>query len=76
MAQNDTGHLITQAHELVKQHIEYDGSSRTEYVYTARADAANGSPCSVVRYSYVLATPRVEFMKEYTSTWNSAWDLF
>lgn len=76
MAQNDTGHLITQANELVKQHIEYDGTSRTEYVYTVRADATNGSPCSVVRYSYDGLSARVVFMKEYTSTWNSAWDVF
>lgn len=76
MANNDTGHLKTQAHELVKQHVEYDGSSRTEYVYTVRADATNGTPCSVVRYSYSGSTSNVVFMKEYLSTWNSAWDLF
>ena len=76
MAQNDTGNLITQANEIVKQHIEYDGTNRTEYVYTVRADATNGSPCSVVRYSYDGLSARVVFMKEYTSTWNSAWDVF
>ena len=76
MAQNDTGHLITQMNELVKQHHEYDGSNRMEYVYTARADAPNGSPCSVVRYNYDGASSRVIFMKEYTGTWNSAWDVF
>lgn len=72
----DTGHLITQAHELVKQHVEYDGSNRVSYIYTVRADATNGTPCSVVRYSYNGLTTDVVFMKEYTSTWNSAWDLF
>jgi len=72
----DTGHLKTQAAELVKQHIEYDGSSRTEYIYTVHSDAANGTPCSVVRYSYSGITARVVFMKEYTSNWNGAWDLF
>ena len=70
------GHLTTQAHEFVKQHIEYDGSNRPEYVYTVRADAEDGTPCSVVRYSYVGATSRIVFMKEYSSTWDSAWDLF
>lgn len=72
----DTGHLKTQAHELVKQHVEYDGSNRTEYVYTVHGDATNGTPCSVVRYSYDGVSSRVVFMKEYSSTWNIAWDLF
>lgn len=70
------GHLKSQAHELVKQHVEYDGSNRVEYVYTVRADALNGTPCSVVRYAYVGATANVVFMKESTATWNVAWDLF
>lgn len=73
---SDTGHLKTQAHELVKQHIEFDGNSRVEYVYTARSDASNGTPCSVVRYSYDGISSRIVFMKEYTSTWDATWDLF
>jgi len=72
----DTGHLKTQAHELVKQHIEYDGQKRMEYVYTVRADAEDGTPCSVVRYSYVGLSARVQYMKEYTGTWDGSWDLF
>jgi len=72
----DTGHLKTQAAELVKQHIEYDVNNRVEYVYTVHGDAANGIPCSVVRYSYVGLSSRVVYMKEYTSNWNSAWELF
>lgn len=72
----DTGHLKTQAAELVKQHIEYDGSSRVEYVYTVHGDALNNAPCSVVRYSYSGISARVVFMREYTGTWNSSWDLF
>lgn len=72
----DTGHLKTQAAELIKQHIEYYVNSRMEYVYTVRNDAANGTPCSVIRYSYSGITSRVVFMKEDTSNWNSAWDLF
>ena len=71
-----SGHLVTQAHELVKQHIEYDAQNRTEYVYTVRADATNGTPCSVVRYSFVGLTANVAFMKEYLGTWNSAWETF
>lgn len=76
MANNDTGHLKTQAHELVKQHIEYDANNRVEYVYTVRADAEDNCPCSVVRYSYDGLSSRVLFYKEYTDTWDIAWDLF
>jgi hypothetical protein len=76
VAPNDTGHLKTQVNELVKQHIEYDVNNRSEYVYTAPANAQNGTPCSVVRYSFSGVTSRIVFMKEYTGTWNSAWDLF
>lgn len=72
----DTGHLKTQAHELVKQHIEYDANNRVEYVYTAHADLEDGKPCSVVRYSYIGTTSRVQFMREYTDTWDVAWELF
>lgn len=72
----DTGHLLTQAHELVKQHIEYDGQGRAEYVYTVRADADDGTPCSVVRYSYDGLTTNVVYMKEYVSNWDSAWETF
>ena len=71
-----TGHLLTQAHELVKQHIEYDGNSRPEYIYTVRADADDGTPCSVVRYAYDGVTSRVLYMKEYDGVWDAAWELF
>ena len=73
---NDSGHLKTQTHELVKQHTEFDGSNRVEYVYTVRADATEATPCSVVRYSYVGASSRIIFMKEFVSTWQIAWDVF
>ena len=72
----DTAHLLTQAHELVKQHIEYDANSRAEYIYTARADLEDGQPCSVVRYAYDGVTARVLFMKEYPATWDASWELF
>jgi len=70
------GHLKSQLHELVKQHIEYDAQSRPEYVYTVRADAADGAPCSVVRYAYEGISSRILYMKEYLGTWNSAWETF
>lgn len=73
---SDTDQLKKQAGELVKQHIEYDANGRTEYVYTSRADLANGLSCSVVRYAYVGLTSRVLFMREYLGTWQAAWELF
>ena len=72
----DQGHLLTQAHELVKQHIEYDVNNRPEYVYTGHSDLGHGAPCSVVRYAYDGVTSRVLYMKEYTGIWDSAWELF
>lgn len=72
----DTKHLLTQAHELVKQHIEYDGSGRAEYIYTVHSDAADGTPCSVVRYAYSGLTSRVLYMKEYNGVWDITWELF
>jgi hypothetical protein len=71
----DTGHLKTQAHELIKQHCEYDGSGRMVEVYTVRADAEDGTPCSVVRYAYDGLSTRVLFMKEETATWDASWEL-
>lgn len=72
----DSGHLRTQANSLVKQRCFYDAFSRLEYVYTVRADATNGTPCSVVRYGYDGVTPKVIYMKEYAGEWDGAWDLF
>jgi hypothetical protein len=72
----DTGHLKTQAHELIKQHVEYDVLGRTEYVYTVAVDAKDGTPCSMVRYAYSGTTARVVYMKESTSTWQIVWEVF
>lgn len=68
--------LTTQAHEFVKQHIEYDGNNRPEYVYTVRADAEDGAPCSVVRYAYAGLTSRIVYMKELSGTWDVSWEVF
>lgn len=72
----DTGHLKTQAHEHVKQHVEYDANNRVEYVYTVREDAADGTPCSVVRYAFSGLSSRVVFMREYVGVWDATWELF
>ena len=68
--------LKTHDKELVKDHIEYDVQGRTEYIYTASANAINGSACLVTRYSYSGITSNVVFNKEYYGIWNSAWELF
>jgi hypothetical protein len=73
--ENKRAHLISEAHEFVKQYIAYDGSSRAEYIYVAPVDATNGTPCSVTRYVYDGISSRVLKMKEYQSTWNSTWDI-
>ena len=70
--ENKTMHLKTQLNELVKQYIAYDASLRTEYVYTAPTDAADGTPCTRVQYVYSGATTRIVKMKETVDTWVSA----
>lgn len=74
--QQGTGHLKTQENEFVKQYVEYDGSGRAEYIYTVRADAEDGTPCSVTRYAYDGVSSRVIYMKEYAANWDSSWEEF
>lgn len=71
----DTGHLKTQAHELIKQHCEYDGSGRMIKVYTVKADAKDGTPCSVVNYAYDGLSSRVIFMLEDVAIWDTDWEI-
>jgi hypothetical protein len=70
-----TSRLKTTAYELVKQYVSYDGSDRTEYVYTAHTDAVHGTPCTVTQYEYVGASARVLKRKESNATWDSSWDI-
>lgn len=75
-ALSTTDGLKTQAHELVKQFIVYDGSNRITDVYTAPAGAANGTPCTRVTYTYVSpVSSLVEKMQESNDTWSSAYDI-
>ena len=68
--------LQTQAHELVKQFIVYDGADRPSEVFTARADAGDGDFCTKVDYTYVNPTAsRVEKMRESNATWSAAYDI-
>jgi hypothetical protein len=75
-ATTSTEMLKTHEHELVKTHQAFDASSRLEYVYTAKADALNGSPCLVTRYSYDGISSRIVYLKEYYGVWSSSWEIF
>lgn len=76
MAASTTDNLKTQAHELVKQFVIYDGNNRITSVYTAPAAAVDGTPCTLVTYAYLTPTSSlVEKMREANSTWSSAYDI-
>jgi len=75
MAQDRRGRLLTEAHEMVKQHLVYDVGGRMTDVYTAHTDAANGTPCSRTRYTYDGVSTRIENRKEQDATWDSTWDM-
>lgn len=68
--------LKSQANELIKQHIEFDGFKRPSVVYTAQINVKAGQPCTTVTYQYLEDTSsRVSGMKEGVGTWNGAWDF-
>lgn len=67
--------LQTQANELIKSHTEFDGSNRPTAIYTAKANAKNGEPCTVVFYDYLGTTSLVSGMREENSTWDGTWDF-
>ena len=76
MATTSTAGLTTQAHELVKQHLTYDGSGRCTAIYTVVFNAADGAPCTKVSYQYLSGTStQVTGMKETNDTWQAAWDF-
>lgn len=75
MSNNDTGHLKTNQHEMIKSYITYDGSDRMSVVYEARADAVANTPCMKTTYTYVSTSSRVEKMKEETAVWSLSYDI-
>lgn len=75
MAANEYAHLKTGTNEYIKQYLVYDGSDRLEYVYEARANALDGEPCLVTRYTYWTTSTRVKQMEEYEGSWSSAYDI-
>ena len=75
MAQNKYAHLKTDQNEYIKSYLAYAGSSRLQYVYEAKANAAHGDPCLKTTYTYVATSTRVEKMKEEDATWDSSYDI-
>jgi len=75
MATVNTEHLISHAHELVKQYFVYDGSLRCTHMYTAYTDAIDGAPCQVTEYEYDGSSSRIIKRKEYTDSWDDTWDI-
>jgi len=67
--------LLSHAKELVKQYVTYDVSSRTEYVYTAPTDAADGAPAVVTQYEYDGTSTRITKRKESATVWDSTYDI-
>ena len=68
--------LKSQAHEYTKQFLVYDAQGRTIEIYTAPTEAVNGTPCSLVEYTYTNPTAStVEKMKESNSVWDATWDI-
>lgn len=75
-ALSTTDGLKTQANELVKQYIVYDGTNRMTAVYTAPSDATDGKPCTKVTYTYTSPTSSlISKMKESNDVWSSAYDI-
>lgn len=75
MAQNEYEFIKTGTSEYIKTYITYDGSSRMEYIYEARANAGNGDYCLITRYVYDGVSNRIIKSKEYAGTWSSSYDI-
>ncbi len=73
---NKSAVLKSTMNEYSKSKQFFDGSDRLEYLYTAPMDAVTGTPCNVVRYSYVGATAKVDYVAEYEGTWDVSWETF
>ena len=74
--------LKSQAEDLIKQHLVYDGSGRVTDIYTTSAIApaagSDGAPCTHVQYQYSAVsgqTTLVTGMKESIASWNASWDF-
>lgn len=71
-----TAGLDTQAKELMKQYIVYDGQSRPQTIYTAYYKAGTGTPCTRVDYEYINPTStQVQKMRESVDVWDASYDI-
>lgn len=75
MAESTTELLKTLGKEYLKRFIVRDGQNRIIEVYEAKADAEDGEPCLLTRYSYFTGETVVEKMQEERSTWSAAYDI-
>lgn len=68
--------LTTQAKELTKQFIVYDGNGRPITIYTAGIGAETGTPCTRVDYEYLSPTSNsITKMRETVDVWDVTYDL-
>ena len=69
------GQLLSNLEEFSKSHIEYDGTSRIEYVYECPVDTLDEGQCMVTQYTYDGVSNRIVNRKEYHGEWDSDWDI-
>lgn len=74
-ANNDNSQLKTGMHEPVKQYQIFDGDGRVTHLYEARANAADGDPCMLTRFSYDGTSSRIEKTLESVASWDESWDI-
>lgn len=68
--------LRTQAHELVKQFIQFDAQDRPEFIFTAPISAVQNTPCTRVQYVYRSASStQIEKMAESKAQWQASYDI-
>lgn len=73
---NKTAIIKTALNEYTKSYQVLDGQLRLEYLYEAGTHAKHGDACMVTRYSYYGSSSNVEYVKEYESTWDIAFEKF
>lgn len=61
--------------ELSKWHYVYDGLGRLIETYETLSSAINGAKCILTKYTYDGVTNRVQNQREFSSIWDSSWDI-
>jgi hypothetical protein len=68
-------HVKSESSEGIKTKYFKDAYDRTTYVVSAPTNAAHGATASVIKFAYFTTTVFVSGTIEYTSTWDSSWDI-